>query len=74
MSYLEVKKDNQSENETIEEVEVPELRGMKIVEAKKVLKELGLELILNIDNNENINESIITEQLIKPRYQSNKGK
>lgn len=68
MSYLEVKKDNQSENETIEEVEVPELRGMKIVEAKKVLKELGLELTLNIDNNENINESIITEQLIKPRY------
>lgn len=74
MSYLEVKKDNQSENETIEEVEVPELRGMKIVEAKKVLKELGLELTLNIDNNENINERIITEQLIKPRYQSNKGK
>lgn len=68
MAYLEVKKDNQSENETIEEVEVPELRGMKIVDAKKVLKELGLELTLNIDTNENINENIITEQLIKPRH------
>ena len=68
MAYLEVKKDNQSENETIEEVEVPELRGMKIVDAKKVLKELGLELTLNIDTDENINENIITEQLIKPRY------
>ena len=64
LQYLEVQKDNQTEEDTIKEIEVPELRGMTIKEAKKKLKELGLEI--NVKNETDISENIIKEQLPKP--------
>ena len=42
MPYLEVNQGNQEEVEVIEEVTVPNLVGMSIKEAEKILKDTGL--------------------------------
>ena len=67
MQYLEIKKDNEKEEDIIKEVEVPELREKTIKEAKKILKENGLELILKQETEEDVNERVIVEQIPKPR-------
>lgn len=74
LAYLEVKKDNQTEDEILEEVEIPELREKTIKEAKSILKELGLELTLKEETEEDVKEKIIIEQLPKPRSKSYKRK
>ena len=66
MAYLEVKKDNQSEEDIIKEVEVPELRETTVKEAKKQLKELGLQLEISTQAEDDISEYTIKEQLPKP--------
>ena len=66
MAYLEVKKDNQSEEDIIKEVEVPELRETTVKEAKKQLKELGLQLEISTQAEDDIGEYTIKEQLPKP--------
>lgn len=72
MPYLELKKDNEQEEETIEEVEVPEIRGLNLQEAKKKLQEVGLEITVNREIAEGEKEEDITvkEQIPKPRNQS----
>ena len=52
----------------MEEVEVPELRGMNLKEAKQVLKEAELEIETNIEITSEMKEEeiIIKEQLPKP--------
>lgn len=72
LAYLEVNKDNQTEEDIIEEVEVPELREKTVKEAKNILKENGLELIFK-EKIENINEKIIIEQMPKPGIKVIKG-
>lgn len=69
LPYLELKKDNEQEEETIEEVEVPEIRGLNIQEAKKKLQEVGLEITVNCEIAEGEKEEDITvkEQIPKPR-------
>ena len=69
LPYLELQKDNQ------EEVEVPEIREMNYIDAKKALKEVGLEIETNIEVTENlkIEEIIIKEQTPKPGIKVNKG-
>ena len=74
LAYLEVKKDNQTEEDVLEEVEIPELRDKTIKEAKSILKDLGLELTLKEETEEDIKEKIIMEQLPKPRSKSYKRK
>ena len=69
LPYLELKKDNEQEEETIEEVEVPEIRGLNLQEAKKKLQEVGLEITVNREIAEGEKEEDITvkEQIPKPR-------
>ena len=63
LPYLEVKKDNEKEEDAKNKVAVPNLEGMTIGEAKKVLKELNLNFEYNEENTENEKERIITEQV-----------
>ncbi len=76
LPYLEVKK-QETEEEMTESIEMPNVTGITIEEANKMLKELGLEV--NIDNKtEEINkeenkEKIVIEQLPKKGIQVNTG-
>ena len=63
LPYLEVKKDNETEEDVKNKVAVPNLEGMTIGEAQKVLKDLNLNLEYNEENTENEEERIITEQV-----------
>ena len=67
LAYLEVSKDNEKEEDIIKEVEIPELRGKNIKEAKSILKEKGLELVLKQETEEDVSDKIIIEQMPKPR-------
>lgn len=69
LPYLELKKDNEQEEETIEEIEVPEIRGLNLQQAKKKLQEVGLEITVNREIEEGEKEEDITvkEQIPKPR-------
>lgn len=69
LPYLELTKDNEKEEDVIEEVEVPEIRNLNLKEAKKTLKDIGLDVNLNreIGKEEKLEEIIIKEQLPKPR-------
>lgn len=73
LPYLELTKDNQETQEVIEEVEVPEIRGLNIKEASKQLKEV--ELVIEEDFTEEINkeETIVKEQIPKPGIKVKKG-
>ena len=75
LPYLELQKDNQEQIEEMEEVEVPEIREMNISDAKKVLKERGLEIEINIEITSEIKEDeiVIKEQLPKPGIKVKKG-
>ena len=79
LPYLEIKKDNEQEEEK-KEVEVPNVVGMTKQEAKKTLEDLGLSIDIreneesekdegNTDNQKNI----ITEQLPKPGIKIKEG-
>ena len=52
LPYLEVSQGNQDEDETIEQVQVPNIEGLSIKEAQKSVKELGLELSIENDSEE----------------------
>ena len=56
LPYLELKQDKESEETQKEEVEMPEIRNMTVKDARKTLKDLGLELEIN-NSEENINTS-----------------
>lgn len=75
LPYLELQKDNKEEIEEKEEVEVPEIRDMNFSEAKKILKEVGLEIETNIELTKEVKleEIIIKEQIPKPGIKVNKG-
>jgi len=75
LPYLELQKDNETEEDIIEEVEVPEIRQMNLKEATNALKEIGLEIQTNIEITEEMNkeEIIIKEQLPKPGIKVKKG-
>ena len=49
LPYLEVSQGNQDEVEVVEEVEVPNITGLSIKEAEKILKDAGF--LLNEFNN-----------------------
>ena len=78
MPYLEVYQGNQDEVEVIEEVVVPNITGLSIKEAEKVLKDAGLEISvegLTEDNKETIDKenTIIKEQTPTEGIKINKG-
>lgn len=65
LPYLEVRKENEKEEDKKREIEVPNIVGMTVAEARKTLKELKLNLEVNLNNGEKIDEreTIVTEQL-----------
>lgn len=66
LPYLELQKDNEKEEDIKKQVEVPNLEGMTIFDAKKALKELNLELqIQNEPEEYDAKQTIIKEQLPK---------
>ncbi len=75
LPYLELQKDKQEEGDIVEEVEVPELRGMNVEDATKTLKEIGLELETNVEITKEMKkeEIIINEQLPKPGIKVKEG-
>ena len=74
LPYLEVSKGNQEEIEVVEQVSVPKVEGMNILEAQKIVKELGLELKIENDSEELDKENtFINEQIPKEGVTVNKG-
>ena len=67
------------QEETQEEVTVPELRNKTVEEAKKELKEIGLELEIKqeveneLENEINTKEKVIIEQVPKPEVKIRSG-
>lgn len=78
LPYLEVTQGNQDEVETIEEVSVPNVTGLSIKEAEKILKDAGLELSverITEENKETLDKenTIIKEQTPTEGIKINKG-
>lgn len=65
LPYLEIAKDNQKEEDVKKKVTLPNITGMTIAEAEKVVKDIGLELDINGEEKVNKKEVIIKEQLPK---------
>lgn len=47
LPYLEVVKDNETEEQIINEIEVPNIEGNSVKEAEKIIKENNLKLVIN---------------------------
>ena len=75
LPYLELNKDNEETKEQVEEVEVPEIRCLNLKDAKKTLKELELDINLQVELGEDAKEEDIKikEQSPKPGIKVNKG-
>lgn len=74
LPYLEVIKDNVAEEDIITEVEVPDIVGKTIKEAKQILKESNLEMeIMDINEEEIDNEMVISEQIPVSGVKVNSG-
>lgn len=67
MPYLEIQKSNDEEENNTSLVEMPGLTGMTVNEAKKVIKEMGLEITIEGEG------EYITNQLPKKGIQINIG-
>lgn len=78
LPYLEVSQGNQDEVEVVEEVIVPNIIGISIKEAEKIVKEIGLELNIEgitEENKERLDKenTIIKDQTPVERININKG-
>ena len=69
LPYLEVKK-QETEEDIKEVIEMPNVIGVTLKEAKKTLKELGLEIQIEGEETE---EAIVKDQLPKKGIQINTG-
>ena len=66
LPYLEISKSNIEENDNIE-IEVPNIEGLSIKEAKKILKEMNLNLVISNEEIKNNNEAVINLQIPKSK-------
>ncbi len=74
LPYLEVSQGNQEEVEQVEQVQVPNVEGMSIKEAEKIVKEVGLEISIQNDTEEIDKENtIVTSQSPREGVSVNKG-
>lgn len=62
LPYLEVQKDNLSEEDVRQEVEVPNITGLTITEAKKELESAGLGISYD-ETEEDVSEKVVTKQV-----------
>ncbi|MFR0823673.1 MAG: penicillin-binding transpeptidase domain-containing protein [Clostridia bacterium] len=65
LPYLEIKMDDETKIENVEQVAVPEVVGMSLKEADKVLKEAGLEMYIE-DQTEGIDKANTAVKLQTP--------
>lgn len=70
LPYLEAQKDNVKEEDEKKDVEVPNIEGLTIEEAKKKLKEINLDLEIE---NDIVNTDIITRQIPKSGIKVKEG-
>lgn len=74
LPYLEVSQGNQDEVETIEQIETPDVIGKTVAEAEKIMKENGLELVIqNAEEEIDKDASIIKTQIPQVGIMINKG-
>ena len=74
LPYLEVSQGNQEEVEQVEQVQVPNVEGMSIKEAEKIVKEVGLEISIQNESEELDKENtIVTSQSPREGVSVNKG-
>lgn len=73
LPYLELQEDNEESKEETIEIVVPEFRNKTVKEVKKEVKELGLELQINNENEEDFNERTVINQLPLPGIKINSG-
>lgn len=71
LPHLNIKKDNEQEERA--DVVTPNLIGMSIKDAKKLLKDIGLEIKISNQEEEDINDKIITEQIPKSEIKVKSG-
>ena len=63
LPYLEIAKDNESEENIKNKVTVPNIEGLTVTEAKKILEELNLNIELENGNLEEQSDKIIESQV-----------
>ncbi len=68
LPYLEMKKTNTDEIEVVEEVKTPNIMGLSVLEAEKTLKENGLEI--SVENEEDLNSVNKEEIFVKSQIPS----
>lgn len=73
LPYLELKKDKEEELDPVTEVTVPNITNMNVKDAEKVLKDLGLQMSINVEEGIDISEMIITNQTPKEGITINSG-
>ncbi len=73
LPYLELEKDKAEELEPVTEVTVPNITNINVKEAEKVLKDLGLQMRINVEEGIDISEMIITNQTPKEGITINSG-
>ncbi len=73
MPYLELEKDKAEELEQVTEVTVPNITNINVKEAEKILKDLGLQMKINVEEGVDLSEMIITNQTPKEGITINSG-
>lgn len=74
LPYLQVNQGNEEEVEIPEQVQVPNIEGISIKDAEKIIKELGLEISINnnVEELDKENTSVVV-QMPKEGVTINKG-
>lgn len=74
LPYLQVSQGNTEEVENIEQIQMPDVLGKTIEEAEKILKESGLEMVLeNADETIDKKNVYVKEQMPNAGITVNKG-
>lgn len=73
LPYLELEKDNTEDLEPVTEVTVPNITNMSVKDAEKMLKDLGLQMRIDVEEGIDISEMIITNQTPKEGITINSG-
>lgn len=63
LPYLEVSKNNINDENEVKKIRIPNVEGISICEARKILKDLKLNLELSSESGEPNEESIINQQI-----------
>ncbi len=74
LPYLEVNQGNSDEIETKEEVQMPDVLGKNLEESKKIIKDNGLEMIIQNEQEQmDYENTVVKNQIPKAGIMINKG-